>query len=65
MSPVERHHIRSVEAEVRDLRDTLVQQRAWIEHWLADRAANLQPSKESLESAHRQVDAALRAGGYR
>lgn len=33
------------------MRDVLIQQRAFVQHWLDDLAAGLTPTRESLEAA--------------
>jgi hypothetical protein len=33
------------------MRDVLIQQRAWVQHWLDDLAAGFTPTRESLEAA--------------
>jgi hypothetical protein len=39
--------------------DALRQQKAWVQHWMDDRAANLKPTEDSLNIALAQIDAAL------
>ena len=33
------------------MRDVLIQQRAWVQHWIADIAVGLTPTRGSLEAA--------------
>jgi hypothetical protein len=45
-----------------ELRQALIQQRAWVQHWQEDLASNLKPTPESMESAVTSIDAALGNG---
>lgn len=45
-----------------ELRQALIQQRAWVQHWQEDLAGNLTPELSSLQSALKSIDAALGNG---
>jgi len=51
MTPQDADHIRTLEADNRNLRDTLRQMEAWVQHWRDDVSANLKPTTVSLEHA--------------
>ncbi|GGC90666.1 hypothetical protein [Chelatococcus reniformis] len=44
---------------VEALRAGLIQQRAWIQHWRADKACGLPPTDDSLADAEAQITQAL------
>lgn len=41
------------------VRDALLQQRAWVLHWIDDVAGNLKPTESSLLTALGQINVAL------
>jgi hypothetical protein len=44
------------------MRDVLIQQRAWVQHWIADLAAGLTPTRGSLEAALAALETHLTQG---
>lgn len=48
---LDRHHIKSVESDMRYARELMTMLEGWIAHWQEDVSCNLKPTTQGLEQA--------------